>query len=127
MSERTGPGSKVLTGGLVALGIGVLGLCTCCGCGLLGWSEFVRFGMGTDIDDYRTYISESNLDDPERNELYARLDRIDAGIRDREIRISFFVWVDINGDIERLAADRELPPDELSALHDQLNRIEAYR
>ena len=92
-----------------------------------GSGAFVRFGMGTDLDEYREWVRGSDLSEADKSEVIVRMERIDEQVGSSEIEVPFLVWVDIDEEIERLASDRRLPPDELAALHDQLSRIESYR
>lgn len=116
---------------LLGVGCGLVGLAAAASCGGLatcwfGGGAFVRFGIGTDLEDYRSYVRTSDLPDAERQEVLTRLDQLGAEIASGDLVVPFVVWVSIDDRIEGILIDGHVPPDELAELHEQLNRIASY-
>ncbi len=93
--------------------------------GYLTWKAFLKFGMGSDVDDYAAVVRSSRLDPDTETELLERLDRIEHQLRAGELRFSLFEWIELDEEVERLTGDGVVEPAEVPALRDALDAIEA--
>lgn len=127
MSRHDGFVRNALGAGALVLALAAFVACTGLATCWFGGGAFVRFGIRTDLDDYRSWTEASDLPPADRAEVVARLDRIHERVGSGDVVVPFVVWVTIDEVIEGILVDGHVPPDELAALHDQLTRIEGWR
>ncbi len=100
----------------VMLLLGVIGYFT--------WKAFMKFGMGSDVDEYAEAVRASQLDPTVEAELIERLDRLEDGIRSGELHYSLFEWIPLDEEVAELTGDNDVDPAEVPALIEALEAME---
>ncbi len=115
--------NKVVLGCLIAAGVVVL-LFVCCA--FAGWTPFVRFGIGTDVNDFIDSVKASDLEPEPRDALAKRLRHVRDAIADDRFDMTLFDWLDHDTAIRNLIDDRRIPPDELVDLDVAITTLEGF-
>jgi len=111
--------SCFLTGCLIAALVVVGG---CAAFLAIGWKPFVRYGITTDLTEYHSLVSASDLEAEPKARILDRIEALREQARHRTI--SFFRWIDYDESIRDIIEDKRIPPDELALLERELDRVE---
>ena len=96
-------------------------LLVACGGGFVGWKAFVGFGVGSDLEEYREAVQNSELPDDVKQRLSRRLDTLRDQARKKPP--SFFAWLQHDERLDAITADG-VTPDEVPQIELVLERIE---
>jgi len=89
-----------------------------------GWSEFVSFGVSSDITEFIQVIRESELDSASKQPILDRLSALRESSR-RGKRVGFWAWLDYDESIRRLIEDGGVTEADLGLLAKELDSIES--
>jgi len=109
--------------------IGCLGLAGICaftiivGGLILGWREFVSFGIANDITEYIEYVERAEVDPVLRSDVLDRLYLLRDKARDGD-HISFLIWLDYDTAILSYIGTGPITEADLTAVQRELDSIE---
>lgn len=90
----------------------------------MGWSAFVRFGVSSDLDDFARDLQHNpHIDGTQKKDWVLRIDDARARIKDDDVNVPFFEWIDIDERMTRLTTS-SLDELEREQLERELKRIE---
>jgi len=120
--SEQGSGSRGIryyaTGCLVALAVFLLvgGI----GCSL-AWGPFVRYGISSDLVDYREAVRGSNLEDETRERLIFKIEHLRDALPTKSM--GFFEWLSHSEALDGLTSDGQLTGEEVHLMERELDRI----
>src|SRR5687768_3522752 len=98
-------------------------LLVACGGGFVGWKAFVGFGVGSDLEEYREAVQDSELPDGVKQRLSRRLDTLRDQARKKPP--SFFAWLEHDERLDAITADG-VTEDEVPQLERELGKLEGW-
>lgn len=110
--------------GSFALGCGATtALLLCCGGALaLIWPGFVRFGIDSDLANLERLVGTAEISNDERTALLERVAALRVTARDQ--RVEFVEWMSLSDQLDAIAEDERIAPEEVPALERELTRLE---
>ena len=109
--------------GVATAGAVVLSVIGCCGCSY-SWAAFVRFGIRSDLEEYRIDVRNSNVSQSEKDAYVRRFEAVEDRLDRGELDMSFIEWVDVSSDIEDVLADGRIEAWEVSTFEENLRKME---
>lgn len=121
LKESSGSNWMAILG---CLGIGGLCLFTVFLAGMIvGWREFVSFGIATDIAEYVEFVERAEGNDVLRDDVLDKLYLLREQARDGN-HVGFWVWLDYDESIMSYLATGPVTTDDLVAVERELDSIE---
>ena len=111
---------------IIFVGCGVLALLACVGSAVmlgLGWGTFSRFGVQSDLEEYRKKVRSSHLDPAVEDELARRIDKLSNSLEGKQP--SMMKWVDHDDEFKKLLEDGTLHEKDVPAFEKELERVES--
>ena len=87
-------------------------------------SDFVAFGISSDISEYIQLVEQSDLDADAKAPLLGRLQALRERARDEKL-VGFWKWMDYDESIRALIEDGVITESELPMLESELASLEA--
>lgn len=91
--------------------------------GVFGWSSFVRWGIGTDLDDYHHMITQATTECTQREEMLSIVEDLQLRSEATGLDIGLVEWVDVDSAIRDMIEDGTIDPSECDPLMDELQAI----
>jgi len=85
-------------------------------------SAFLKFGIGTDLSDYRDAVQEMEIEAQQKDALLDDFERLRLSVAQRN-QIGFFEWVEIDDSIRGMLADGMLDGRESESLRADIDRM----
>ena len=90
----------------------------------VGWSAFVRFGVSGDLDDFARDLQDNpHVTAVEKKDWVLRIDDARSRVKDDDVNVPFFEWIDIDKRMTRLTTS-SLDELEREQLEREVKRIE---
>ncbi|HKZ17153.1 MAG TPA: hypothetical protein VJ161_06790 [Geobacteraceae bacterium] len=85
-------------------------------------TAFVKFGIGTDLSDYRDAILKMDIDSRTRKYIVRDLEAVRLSL-DRKNNFGFLQWLEIDDSIQGIIADGKIVTDEYDPLQADIARM----
>jgi len=88
----------------------------------LGAAAFFRYGVGSDLSDYRDAIQRMNIDSEAKKRILSDLEKVRLSLDDRN-RFGFFQWIEIDESVQGIIADGKIEGSEYDSLLSEISRM----
>ncbi|MBN1304112.1 MAG: hypothetical protein JXA13_06720 [Anaerolineales bacterium] len=125
MDKPTNPGSSDVNWKAVGIGCGVF-LCLLLVISLfaagLGWQEFVKYGIASDITEYIEILQQSDCEPSMQADLIQQLEQIRVQVRHGQ-HVNILLWLDYDTSIRNMIEDQVITPAEYESLKNELDNL----